>query len=80
MIAPEATTTSEVDAALKAHLRIETFRNRVSQALASNALDPAGLVSVQERFPFYRLLNSELDNLERDVTPFLRTYCAWMYA
>src|SRR4051794_38774971 len=55
-VLPEPTTLSELELALKAHLRIEKFRHRVSQSLGSNALDPAGLTSARERSPLYRLL------------------------
>ncbi|UKZ96419.1 uncharacterized protein TrAFT101_011211 [Trichoderma asperellum] len=78
-IAPESTTLSPHDIALKWHLRIEQFRHRVSQALTSNALDPAGFTSVRERLSLYRLLNASLVDLEREainMTPITRCYLA----
>lgn len=55
------------DISLKWHLRIEQFRYRVSQALTSNALDPAGFMSARERLSLYRLLNASLVDLEREA-------------
>lgn len=55
------------DIALRWHLRIEQFRYRVSQALTSNALDPAGFMSARERLSLYRLLNASLVDLEREA-------------
>ncbi|XPS72432.1 hypothetical protein M3J09_004597 [Ascochyta lentis] len=50
----------------KWHLRIEHFRHRVSSCLASHVLGPSCTVFMQERVTIYRLLNSELTELERD--------------
>lgn len=66
-VAPESATLSLHDIALRWHLRIEQFRHRVSQALTSNALDPAGFTSVRERLSLYRLLNASLVDLEREA-------------
>ncbi|PON21662.1 hypothetical protein TGAM01_v209400 [Trichoderma gamsii] len=78
-VAPESATLSLHDIALRWHLRIEQFRHRVSQALTSNALDPAGFTSVRERLSLYRLLNASLVDLEREainMTPITRHYLA----
>lgn len=66
-VAPESATLSLHDVALRWHLRIEQFRHRVSQALTSNALDPAGFMSIRERLSLYRLLNASLVDLEREA-------------
>ncbi|EHK20948.1 uncharacterized protein TRIVIDRAFT_133240, partial [Trichoderma virens Gv29-8] len=66
-VAPESTMSSAHDVALRWHLRIEQFRYRVSQALTSNALDPAGFMSARERLSLYRLLNASLVDLEREA-------------
>lgn len=65
-VAPESMA-SPHDISLKWHLRIEQFRYRVSQALTSNALDPAGFMSARERLSLYRLLNASLVDLEREA-------------
>ncbi|KAL9473652.1 hypothetical protein ACSS6W_008032 [Trichoderma asperelloides] len=73
-VAPESATLSLHDVALRWHLRIEQFRHKVSQALTSNALDPAGFMSIRERLSLYRLLNASLVDLEREainMTPFI---------
>ncbi|KAJ4860032.1 fungal specific transcription factor domain-containing protein [Trichoderma breve] len=78
-VAPESTMSSPHDIALRWHLRIEQFRYRVSQALTSNALDPAGFMSARERLSLYRLLNASLVDLEREainMTPITRYYLA----
>ncbi|KAM0260094.1 hypothetical protein ACHAQJ_003019 [Trichoderma viride] len=78
-VAPESATLSPHDIALRWHLRIEQFRHRVSQALTSNALDPAGFMSARERLSLYRLLNASLVDLEREainMTPITRYYLA----
>ncbi|KAH8131183.1 hypothetical protein LI328DRAFT_161307 [Trichoderma asperelloides] len=78
-VAPESATLSLHDVALRWHLRIEQFRHRVSQALTSNALDPAGFMSIRERLSLYRLLNASLVDLEREainMTPITRYYLA----
>ncbi|RFU77397.1 fungal specific transcription factor domain-containing [Trichoderma arundinaceum] len=78
-VAPESATSSPHDIALRWHLRIEQFRHRVSQALTSNALDPAGFMSARERLSLYRLLNASLVDLEREainMTPITRYYLA----
>ncbi|KAL7816086.1 hypothetical protein V8C44DRAFT_348310 [Trichoderma aethiopicum] len=77
-VAPESMA-SPHDISLKWHLRIEQFRYRVSQALTSNALDPAGFMSARERLSLYRLLNASLVDLEREainMTPITRYYLA----
>lgn len=66
-VAPESTLSSPHDISLRWHLRIEQFRYRVSQALTSNALDPAGFTSARERLSLYRLLNASLVDLEREA-------------
>lgn len=71
-VAPESATTSPHDIALRWHLRIEQFRYKVSQALTSNALDPAGFTSTRERLSLYRLLNASLVDLEREVISMTR--------
>ncbi|KAL6695343.1 hypothetical protein J3F84DRAFT_335097 [Trichoderma pleuroticola] len=78
-VAPESTMSSPHDIALRWHLRIEQFRYRVSQALTSNALDPAGFMSARERLSLYRLLNASLVDLEREainMMPITRYYLA----
>ncbi|KAL6832220.1 hypothetical protein V8C40DRAFT_273576 [Trichoderma camerunense] len=78
-VAPESTMSLPHDIALRWHLRIEQFRYRVSQALTSNALDPAGFMSARERLSLYRLLNASLVDLEREainMTPITRYYLA----
>lgn len=50
---------SEMHDDLKYHLRIEKFRNRVSQALSTNPTDAAGILPIAERLPLYRLLEQE---------------------
>ncbi|KAK1255605.1 hypothetical protein MKX07_007864 [Trichoderma sp. CBMAI-0711] len=77
-VAPESMS-SPHDISLRWHLRIEQFRYRVSQALTSNALDPAGFMSARERLSLYRLLNASLVDLEREainMTPVTRYYLA----
>ena len=71
-VAPESTMSSPHDIALRWHLRIEQFRYRVSQALTSNALDPAGFMSARERLSLYRLLNASLVDLEREAMTMTR--------
>lgn len=77
-VAPESMS-SPHDISLRWHLRIEQFRYRVSQALTSNALDPAGFMSARERLSLYKLLNASLVDLEREainMTPVTRYYLA----
>ena len=66
-IAPETAIAGTPTNPLTTHLRIEKFRSRVFQLFASNALDPGGLLAPSERQPLYSLLNSELDDIQRDM-------------
>ncbi|KIW95441.1 uncharacterized protein Z519_04025 [Cladophialophora bantiana CBS 173.52] len=52
------------DEDLHAHLRCASTCNRISQALASNASDPMGLLPTRERLPLYTILNQEIIDLE----------------
>ncbi|TFA97868.1 Regulatory protein LEU3 [Trichoderma ghanense] len=72
-VAPESMS-SPHDISLRWHLRIEQFRYRVSQALTSNALDPAGFTSARERLSLYRLLNASLVDLEREAINMTRNH------
>ncbi|EXJ68009.1 uncharacterized protein A1O5_08624 [Cladophialophora psammophila CBS 110553] len=53
-----------IDEDLHAHLRCASTCNRISQALASNASDPMGLLPTRERLPLYTILNQEIIDLE----------------
>lgn len=55
---------SEMHESLKYHLRIEKFRNRVTQALSTNPTDTASLLPTRERLPLYKLLEQDFYELE----------------
>ena len=71
-VAPETTEPSAFDVSLREHLRIEQFRQRVSQALASTAFSPLDSAAGRERLPLYRLLNASLSELEREISESFR--------
>lgn len=72
-VAPQSTTHSPSDVSLREHLRIEQFRQRVSQALASISSSPLDAAAARERLPLYRLLNASLSELERGISGSSRT-------
>lgn len=66
--APETTTPTPHDISLRHHLRIEQFRQRVSQALASTTCRPQSPTAGRERLPLYRLLNASFSELEKGIS------------
>lgn len=66
--APKTTTPTPHDISLREHLRMEQFRQRVSQALASTTSGPVSPTAGKERLPLYRLLNTSLSELERGIS------------
>ncbi len=59
--------TSEDAAALSIHHRIEQFRYRLSQTLSSGLPGPGNRAHDREKLTMYKLLNSTLVDLEREV-------------